>query len=63
MDARMSKKNSGDGDGGRPASATHKALITANIILAFEEEKAKPVPQEWLDLINQIKDPNKDGQS
>lgn len=35
-------------------AANHKALITRNLRLAFGEVASEPVPDRFLDLLNQI---------
>lgn len=59
MDALLSKKPSNEGGAkskSRPSSANHKALITRNLRLAYGEVASEPVPQRFLDLLQQIGD-------
>ena len=46
----------------RATAATHKALITRNLRLAFGEVAGEPVPKRFMDLLERI-DSAKDGQS
>lgn len=59
MDALVSKKPSPhDGGAGRPkgkaSTANHKALITRNLRMAFGEVASEPVPDRFLDLLEQL---------
>lgn len=59
MEAVVNKKLSGEGGGsgrGRPknSSATHKALITRNLRLAYGEVASEPVPQPLLDILQAL---------
>lgn len=60
MEALATKKSREDGDGRRQRSkspsATHKALITRNLRLAYGEVASEPVPQRFLDLLQQLGD-------
>lgn len=59
MEAVVNKKPSVEGRGsgrGRPknSSATHKALITRNLRLAYGEVASEPVPQPLLDILHAL---------
>jgi len=60
MEALVSKKAppqdaSGAGYGkSRPASATHKALITRNLKLAYGQVASEPVPKRLLDILSTL---------
>jgi len=58
MEALVSKKpppQDGSGYGkSRPASATHKALITRNLKLAYGQVASEPVPQRLLDILSTL---------
>ena len=57
MDALLDKHNSNHhagGQRGKSASAAHKALITRNLRLAYGEVAREPVPQRFMDLLDQI---------
>lgn len=41
---------------GKSASTASKALIARNLRLAFGETAGEPLPQEWLELLDQIDD-------
>jgi hypothetical protein len=61
MEALVSKKPSPhEGGGGKAkgkaSTAGHKALITRNLRMAFGEVASEPVPQRFLDLLQQIGD-------
>jgi hypothetical protein len=43
-------------NGGKSASTANKALIARNLRLAFGETAGEPLPQEWIDLLDQIDD-------
>jgi hypothetical protein len=59
MDAVLNKN---DAEAGKRKSkaATHKGLITRNLRLAYGEVAGEPVPQRFLELLNQIEDPEDD---
>lgn len=58
MEAVVSKKPPGEGGSGRGrpknSSATHKALITRNLRLAYGEVASEPVPQHLLDILQAL---------
>lgn len=57
METLVSKKPPQDGSAQPPRKGTpanHKALITRNLRLAFGEVASEPVPDRFLDLLNQI---------
>lgn len=61
MEALATKKSSRNDNGSgrhrsKSPSATHKALITRNLRLAYGEVVSEPVPQRFLDLLQQIGD-------
>lgn len=55
MEALVSKKpppqDGPDYGKSRPASATHKALITRNLKLAYGQVSSEPVPKRLLDIL------------
>lgn len=53
MEAPVSKKPPEDGSysQSKPASATHKALITRNLKMAYGQVAGEPVPQRLLDIL------------
>ena len=53
---RKSSRNDGGKHRGKSPSATHKALITRNLRLAYGEVASEPIPQRFLDLLQQIGD-------
>jgi len=61
MDAVLNK-NEADPGKRKSKSATHKGLITRNLRLAYGEVASEPVPQRFLDLLEQI-DEGEDDQS
>ncbi|MGD9979129.1 MAG: NepR family anti-sigma factor [Hyphomonadaceae bacterium] len=61
MDAVLNK-NEADAGKRKSKSATHKGLITRNLRLAYGEVASEPVPQRFLDLLEQI-DEGEDDQS
>jgi hypothetical protein len=59
METLLSKKpphnEGGAGEKPRkPTAATHKALITRNLRLAFGEVASEPVPNRFLDLLDRL---------
>lgn len=60
MEALVSKKappqDGSDSSFGktRPASATHKALITRNLKLAYGQVASEPVPQRLTDILSAL---------
>jgi hypothetical protein len=59
METLLSKKPPHDEGGLRekprkPTAATHKALITRNLRLAFGEVASEPVPSRFTDLLERI---------
>jgi len=57
MEALVSKKPPQDGSGysqSKPASATHKAMITRNLKLAYGQVASEPVPQRLMDLLGAL---------
>ena len=57
METLVSKKPPHEGSAHKPRKGTpanHKALITRNLRLAFGEVASEPVPDRFLDLLNQI---------
>lgn len=56
MDAVLNK-NHDDAGKRKGKSAAHKGLITRNLRLAYGEVAGEPVPARFLELLNQISDP------
>lgn len=58
MEAPVSKKpppqDSSAYGKSHPASATHKALITRNLKLAYGQVASEPVPQRLLDILSAL---------
>lgn len=57
LEALVSKKPPEDGSGysqSKPASATHKALITRNLKMAYGQVASEPVPQRLLDILSNL---------
>jgi hypothetical protein len=57
METLVSKKPPHDGSVSQPrkgTAATHKALITRNLRLAFGEVASEPVPDRFLDLLAKL---------
>lgn len=56
METLVSKKPPQDGNGKPPkgTAATHKALITRNLRLAYGEVASESVPDRFLDLLGKI---------
>ena len=57
MDTIVGRKPPHSGGNGKPpgkSSATHKALITRNLKLAFGQVTSEPVPERWLELLDQL---------
>ncbi len=57
METLVSKKPPTDGSAHKARKGTpanHKALITRNLRLAFGEVASEPVPDRFLELLNQI---------
>ena len=53
--ARKDGKAGGHGAGpGGPTSTAHKALITRNLRLAYDEVAGERIPDQMLDLLEQI---------
>jgi hypothetical protein len=59
MDAILSK-NDADPGKRKSKSATHKSLITRNLRLAYGEVAGEPVPDRFMELLNQIEDSEDD---
>ena len=59
MDAVL---NNTETDGGKRKgkSATHKGLITRNLRLAYGQVASEPMPKRFLDLLDQIDEPEDD---
>lgn len=65
MDTLVGRKPPHSGGSGKPpgkSSATHKALITRNLKLAFGPVANEKLPERWLELLGEI-DTNEDKQS
>lgn len=56
METLVSKKPPQDGNGksSKGAAATHKALITRNLRLAYGEVASESVPDRFLDLLGKL---------
>ena len=62
MDTLVGRKTPHSGGSGKPpgkSSATHKALITRNLKLAFGPVTNEKLPDRWLELLGEI-DGNED---
>jgi Anti-sigma factor NepR len=59
MDAVLNKNDTDTGKR-KGKSATHKGLITRNLRLAYGEVASEPVPERFLELLNQIEDAEDD---
>ncbi len=65
MDTLVGRKPPHSGGSGKPpgkSSATHKALITRNLKLAFGPVTNEKLPDRWLELLGEI-DSDEDKQS
>ncbi len=57
MDTVVGRKPPHSGGAGKPAgnsSATHKALITRNLKLAFGPVTSEKIPERWIELLDQL---------
>ncbi len=53
-DGKARKTQNGGGRSGASTSPAQKALITRNLRIAFDEVAGEQIPQQMLDLLNQL---------